>query len=169
MVIPPLAKKQKLAHKFEHNFSQAGREKLNEKVNFIIVKLICVNGLVPRILDSEEWEELMNALNPKYKVTGSDKFKRQYIPNEAQHVRKKVLEILCRSKNLTLSFDGNTIRKQQSVYSMHVSRRAPEGETDSYFLKGFQHSDLHHDANWVADRISEVFFSFYFLISVAEK
>ena len=149
-----------------HDFSQAGKQQLNEKVNFIIVKLICVNGLVPRILDSEEWEELMNALNPKYKVTGSDKFERQYIPNEAQHVRKRVLEILHGSKNLTLSFNGNTTQKQQSVYSMHVSKRAGEGETDSYFVKGIQHSDLHHDADWVADRISEVF-SLYFLIQVS--
>jgi hypothetical protein len=146
-----------------HDFTQAGREQLNEKVNFIIVKLICVNSLVPRILDSVKWEELMNALNPKYKVTGSDKFERQYIPNEAQHVRKRVLEILRGSKNLTLSFDGNTIRKQQSVYSMHVSKRAAEGDTDSYFVKGIHHSDLHHDANWVADRISEVFFAFFSL------
>ena len=86
MVIPPLIKKQKLAHKFEHDFSQAGKEKLNEKVNFIIIKLICVNGFVPCILDSEEWEELMNALNPKYKVTGSDKFERQYIQIGRAHV-----------------------------------------------------------------------------------
>ena len=104
----------------------------------------------------------MNALNPKYKVTGSDKFECQYIPNEAQHFQKRVLEILCGSKNLTLSFDGNTIRKQQSVYSMHVSKQAGEGKTDSYFVKGIQHSDLHHNADWVADRISEVFFSFIF-------
>ena len=157
--IQPLAKKQKLASKLVHNFSQAGREQLNRKINFIIVKLICVNGLVPRILDSDE--ELMNALNPKYKVTGSDKFEHQYIPNEAQHVQKKVLGILRGLKNLTLSFDGNTIRKQQSVYTMHVSKRAGEGETDSYFVKGIQHSDLHHDADWVADRISEVFFSLF--------
>lgn len=167
--IPPLAKKQKSAPKFEHNFLQAGREKLNEKVNLIIVKLICVNGLVLRILDSDEWEELMNALNPKYKVTGLDKFKRQYILNEVQHVWKKVLEILCGLKNLTVSFDGNTIRKQQSVYSMHVSKRAIEGETNSYFVRDIQHSDLHHDADWVADQISEVFFSFYFLNPIAEN
>ena len=144
-----------------HDFSQAGKQQLNEKVNFIIVKLICINGLVPRILNSE-WEELMNALNPKYKATGSDKFKCQYIPNEVQHVQKRVLEILHGLKNLTLSFDGNTIWKQQSVYSMHVSKWAGEGETNSYFVKGIQHSDLHHDADWVADQISEVFFSFIF-------
>ena len=89
-------------------FSQAGKQQLNKKVNFIIVKLICINGLVPRILDSDEWEELMNALNPKCKVTGSDKFKNLYIPNEVQHVQKRVLDILHGSKNLTLSFNGRS-------------------------------------------------------------
>ena len=74
-----------------HDFSQAGKQQLNKKVNFIIVKLICINSLVPRILNSDEWEELMNALNPKCKVTGSDKFEHLYIPNEVQHVQKRVL------------------------------------------------------------------------------
>jgi hypothetical protein len=136
----------------ELDFRRVGTAQLQQKIDHCIVKLICVNGLVPHILDSPEWEEFMAVANPKYKVTPSDKFEDQYIPAEAQYVQQKVMEVLCSSENLTLSFDGVSTRKPESVYTMHVTTK----ERNSYFINGYEGSDEHHTAAWVTDKISKV-------------
>jgi hypothetical protein len=41
------------------------------KVDHVIMRLICVRGLVPNIVDSDEWKELMNLLNGAYKPTSA--------------------------------------------------------------------------------------------------
>ncbi|KAG5633889.1 hypothetical protein H0H81_004564 [Sphagnurus paluster] len=143
----PSAKKSK----FEHDFTKAGQEALQKQLDFDIMKLICVCGLVPRILDQKEWKEFMAHANAKYKPTPSDKFEKSIIPNEAQHIHKKVLDILKGETNLSISFDGNTTRKPQSIYTIHVTTK----ERDSYFFKGVERSDEHHTAEWVAEQLRE--------------
>jgi hypothetical protein len=148
---PPL-KKQKTLQKqasLELDFTNAGRKELQAKLDHCIVKLICVNGLVPHILDSPEWKEFMAVANPRYKITPSDTFEEKYIPDEAAHVRKKVMGILAGEKNLTLTFDGNSTRKPQSVYTVHVTTK----DRSSYFVDGYEGSDEHHTATWVKDKI----------------
>jgi hypothetical protein len=60
--------------KLKLNFMATGSKTMQEKVNHCIMKLICINGLVPNILDSDNWAELMNVLNHCYKVTHADDF-----------------------------------------------------------------------------------------------
>ena len=117
------------------------------------MKLICVAGLVPRILDSREWKEFMATANLKYHPTPSDKFEEEIIPNEAAFVRKQVMEILRKEENLTLTFDGNSTRKPQSVYTVHVTTK----DRDSYFVDGYEGSDEHHTAVWIKDKVLKVF------------
>jgi hypothetical protein len=149
----PVGKKIKLTQtSLEHDFTQRGQEQQQAKINHCIVKLICVNGLVPNILDSDEWKEFMMTVNPKYRHTPSDKFEHEFIPNEAKLVEQKVLKILRGQKNITLTFDGNTTRKPQSVYTIHATTK----ERDTYFLKGIEGSDQHHTADWVSELLSAV-------------
>jgi hypothetical protein len=42
-------------------------KKFQNSVDHIIMRLICVRGLVPNLIDSPEWKELMNKLNGIYK------------------------------------------------------------------------------------------------------
>lgn len=44
------------------------------KVDHIIMKLMCVWGLVPHVIDSDEWKELMHLLNGAYEPTSADVF-----------------------------------------------------------------------------------------------
>jgi hypothetical protein len=60
----------------------------------MIMQLICVHGLVPNILDSLEWKELMHILNPGYDPTSAEKFSNTIIPKEAAFVRKEQLKVL---------------------------------------------------------------------------
>jgi hypothetical protein len=135
------------------DFTNAGRKQLQAKLDHCVMKLICVVGLVPHILDSPEWKEFMATANPKYHPTPSDKFEEEIIPNEAAFVRKQVMDVLQKEQNLTLTFDGNSTRKPQSVYTVHVTTK----NRDSYFVDGYEGSDERHMAAWIKDKVLKVF------------
>jgi DNA-binding TFAR19-related protein (PDSD5 family) len=139
----------KAKSRLELDFTTAGRKELARKVDHCVMKLICVNGLIPHIIDSDEWKELMATLNSRYKPTPSTTFTQTYIPQEAAHVRQKQLAHLQQSQNLTLTFDGHTTRRNQSVYTVHVTT----ADRDSYFLDGHEGSTERHTAEWVAEKI----------------
>ena len=86
--------------------------------------LICVQGLVPNLVDSPEWKELMQKLNGIYKPTSGDTFCDGYIPKEAAFVRNSQINLLKKEENLTLTFDGTTIRRQESFYTAHATTPA---------------------------------------------
>ncbi|KAJ3713739.1 ribonuclease H-like domain-containing protein, partial [Lentinula guzmanii] len=132
------------------DFTQAGKEEWQTALDFCIMKLICVQGIVPNILDSDEWREFIAvATKNKLKATPSDAFEERHIPNEASHVHKATVELLKKEFNLTLTFDGGDTRGQDSVYTAH----ATTADRKTYFLHSYEGTDEHHDANWVKNFI----------------
>lgn len=69
-------------------------KKFQQQVDHIIVRLICVRGLVPNLIDSPEWKELMHKLNGIYKPISGDTFRDSYIPKEAAFVRNSQIDLL---------------------------------------------------------------------------
>ncbi|KAK0220637.1 ribonuclease H-like domain-containing protein [Armillaria fumosa] len=138
------------------------RKQFQLKTDFCIMKLICICGLVPNLLDTDEWKEFMAVTNPRYKWTPSDRFERKYIPQESRRVHNKVKEILKQEQNLMLTFDRNSTRKLQSVYTMHITTK----DRTSYFYGGYEGSDEHHTAEWVRDIILEVHLLFLYVLLV---
>ena len=57
-VNPDVPKPLPTPSKLEIDFTAAGTKLLQNKIDHCIMKLICVNGLVPNILDSENWAEV---------------------------------------------------------------------------------------------------------------
>ena len=94
----------------------------------------------------------MNLLNGAYRPTSADTFAAKHIPREAVYVRQKQTEILCNIDNLTLTFDGNTTRKLQSIYTAHAT--TPSRKT--YFLVAHQGSDERHPTQWVTSKLMKV-------------
>jgi hypothetical protein len=138
---------------------EAGKKKKEEllkafqaKVDHIVMWLICVRGLVPNLIDSPEWKELMHTLNGQYHPTSSDTFSDKYIPREAVFVRKNQIMRLKAENNLTLTFDGTTIRKPESFYTAHAT--TPSRQT--YFLDGHEGTNEHHHAQWIKDKLLSV-------------
>ena len=127
-------------------------KKFQHEVDHIIMRLICVRGLVPNLVDSPEWKELMQKLNGIYKPTSGDTFRDSYIPKEAAFVRNSQIDLLKKEENLTLTFDGTTIRKQESFYTAHATTPA----RDTYFLNGHQGTGEHHNADWIMDKLLKV-------------
>jgi hypothetical protein len=94
----------------------------------------------------------MQKLNGQYKPSSSDMFHDKYIPQEAALVRNTQLKILKKEENLTLTFDGTTIRKQESFYTAHATTPA----RDTYFLDGHQGTGERHDKVWIMDKLLQV-------------
>lgn len=157
--LEPLLKKQKQAKLDLGTIPQTGQKNKEEqlllyqnKVDHVIMQLICVQELVPNIVDSDKWKELMNFLNGAYRPTSADTFATKHIPHEAVYVCQKQTEILCIINNLTLTFDGNTTQKLQSIYMAHAT--TPSCET--YFLDAHQGSDEQHTTQWVTSKLMKV-------------
>jgi hypothetical protein len=123
-----------------------------DKVDHVIMCLICVRGLVPHVIESPEWKELMGLLSDSYHPTSATTFADKHIPREAVYVREKQIKALRMINNLTLTFDGNTTRKPHSVYTVHAT--TPSRET--YFLDAHEASDERHTTQWVTDKLLKV-------------
>lgn len=133
---------------------EEAREKFQDKVDHCIMRLICTRGLVPNVIDSPEWNELMGLLNPQYHPTSATSFADKHIPREAVFVREQQLQYLRQESNLTLTFDGTTIRKPSSIYTVH----ATDSERRTFFLDGHIGGDVRQNADWIETRISAVCF-----------
>jgi hypothetical protein len=125
---------------------------MQQRVDHLITLLICVCGVSPHVIRSSVWKSLMAALNPHYNVTCETTFTDTHIPREAALVRRKQIDILSEIRNLTLSYDGNTVRKNKGFYSAHAT--TPERAT--YFLNAHQGDDEAHTAKWISDKMMHV-------------
>ena len=130
---------------------ETGRLKLQDDADHAIMLLVCKCGLAPSILDTAEWKRVVNILNPHYHPTSSSTFTEKLIPQEAEYVRTKQVDILKASSNLTISFDGGSTRKD-AIYFVH----ATTPERDSYFIAGCEGTDEKHTATWIAEQLTEV-------------
>jgi hypothetical protein len=134
------------------------------RIDHVIMRLICVRGLVPHIIDSPEWKELVGLLNGTYHPTSADVFIDKHIPHEAVYVHEKQIEKLWAINNLTLTFNRNTTQKPQSIYTVHATTPSHE----SYLLDAHEESDEWHTTEWVKDKLlkvrSPLCFRFVFVI-----
>ncbi|KAJ3717411.1 ribonuclease H-like domain-containing protein [Lentinula raphanica] len=114
------------------------------------MKLICVQGIAPNVLDSNEWNELISVATKNWlKATHSDIFEERHIPNEASHIRQLTIELLRKEHNLTLTFDGSDTRGGDSIYTAH----ATTADRKTYFLNYYEGTDEHHTGEWVEEFI----------------
>lgn len=127
-------------------------KQFQQEVDHIIMRFICVRGLIPNLIDSPEWKELMQKLNGIYKPTSGDTFCDSHIPKEAAFVCNSQINLLKKEENLTLTFNGTTIRKQESFYMAHATTPAQ----DTYFFDGHQGTGKHHNAEWIMDKLLKI-------------
>ncbi|RXW19648.1 hypothetical protein EST38_g6203 [Candolleomyces aberdarensis] len=140
-------------------FKAAGRKRFAEEkriqqlsIDKDVMLFLCVHGITPSVVDSPFWKKIMRRI-PGYNPTPATTFKDSYIPQEANWVRDQQLQLLKGTRNLTLTFDGTTIRKPHSFYTTHAT--TPQREV--FFLGG--HGDRvtpeRHTATWISDRLME--------------
>lgn len=98
----------------------AGRALLMAKLHFVIVCLFCIHAIPPSIVDSDEWKEMWEIGNTKYKPASANILAETQIPQEAQRVRELQVAFLKTKRNLTITYDGGANRRRESYYTIHV-------------------------------------------------
>jgi hypothetical protein len=108
-------------------FGNHGRKLLQARLDDSIVRLICVTGIPPSVVDYEQWKDMLAVANSAHCPTSSSAFIDNHIPAEAGCVRTLSIEYLKTCFHLTVSYDGGTTKLPQSVYTIHFT--TPEGQS----------------------------------------
>jgi hypothetical protein len=122
---------------------KARQTELANQLDADIVNFFCVGGIPPSKVDIPEWKQMWAHAVPSYTPASSSKLEEYHIPSEAALVRSKQLEHLCTCVNLSITFDGQTTRRPESVYTIHIitSNRLV------FLFGGNEASDESHTAN----------------------
>lgn len=109
--------------KAETRWHKAGREIRHLKHHSNIIDFIVAGGMAPSKADSPEWKALWRDADPTYTPPSSTSLVTSLLPQEAGRVREEIRKLLRDSRNegFTLSFDGGTTRKVDSVYTIHIT------------------------------------------------
>lgn len=125
---------------------ESGRKLLQAQVDLAVVNLVCAACLPPTLLDYPEWKKVQSLLNTRYIPVSSTTLVDDQIPGQAAHVRKLTIAYLKTQFDLTVSYDGATTKKPQSVYT--VSFTTPDGR--SFLIEGNQASDESHTGEHIS-------------------
>jgi hypothetical protein len=133
-------------------FFDAGRKVQHNALNHAIVRLICAAALPPAIADRPEFKKIFELTVPSYTPPSSSKLSNSLIPSEASFVRGKQLEFLKAQTHLTISFDGATIRRPQSIYTVHIW--TPDRRV--FLVEGHEASGESHTAEHILELLCTV-------------
>ncbi|CAK5273903.1 unnamed protein product [Mycena citricolor] len=127
-------------------FVKTGQDERVVKTNLLALELWCSAGLALRLFDAPRFRKFMNHLDPKNKIYVSTTFSENKIPAEAARITVLVNRLLRKQQNLTISYDGATIKKGESIYTFHVT--TPDTRI-SYFVHGDVASGLSHTGDHI--------------------
>ncbi|KAJ6580074.1 ribonuclease H-like domain-containing protein, partial [Mycena vulgaris] len=116
------------------------------QADHLLMLLICKRGLVPDLLNSDDWKAFVRHVNPNLKPTPSSEFTTRIIPTEAAKVKLRTESALQKAGLSTLTFDGTQTRKD-SFYTLHAT--TPKDEV--FFLGRHFGTKTSHTAEWVKD------------------
>lgn len=131
---------------------------LKDQLDFDVLKLICIGGIPPTKVDSKEWKTMWKHGNPDYEPASCAVLTESQIPNEAARIEDLQLKHLHTCDNLTITFDGNTTKMPQSVYTVHVItpvRRV-------FLMEGDESSEASHTGAKIHEVLRKV--SYYNLV-----
>ncbi|OJA07519.1 hypothetical protein AZE42_10753 [Rhizopogon vesiculosus] len=104
----------------EHISKKARMDQLMSQLDADIVQLFCIGGIHPSKVDLPQWKAMWRHVMPSYEPASASKLEEYLIPTEAAFVRRYQLEHLRTCDNLSMTFDGETTRLPESVYTVHV-------------------------------------------------
>ncbi|CAK5275996.1 unnamed protein product, partial [Mycena citricolor] len=127
-------------------FVKAGKDERETKTNLLALELVCSASLPLHLLDSHHFRVFVNHLDPKNHIYASTTFSSDKIPKEASRITAAAYKMLKEEYNLTISYDGATIKRGQSIYTFHVTTAR---DRESYFVHGDVASGTSHTAEHI--------------------
>ena len=128
---------------------ETGRRHSQAMLDLAIVNFICAAAIPPTIVDYTEWKRIFMITNNWYHPKSSDIVVDDHIPGQAARARELSLKYLCTQFDLTISYDGATTKKPQSVYTIHFT--TPDGHC--FLIEGQESSDESHTGQHIADQL----------------
>lgn len=152
-----------LASEFEVAVRAKGGEEHRLNVNQKVLEFLCAAGLLPHVVSYPEWGALIYAMDRHVKIYSEDSFSEKFIPAEASHVTLEAIQLLQKTRHLTISYDGGSTCAVESIYSVHVTM--PETR-ESYFIEGNEASELSHTGEHIQDLLLKVCLLFFPIVSI---
>ncbi|KAF8594791.1 hypothetical protein BDV93DRAFT_565082 [Ceratobasidium sp. AG-I] len=131
---------------------EAQRQK-EEKVNHALLKWICDRMIPPSAVDCFRWRELMDTLDSGVKTASGDTISGNFVTTEAAYIHQESIKVLSKHENLTLSYDGGTTKKHESVYTVHATVPSTR---EACLVEGNGASGVSHTAEHVCGVIEHV-------------
>ncbi|KIJ23610.1 hypothetical protein M422DRAFT_275773 [Sphaerobolus stellatus SS14] len=122
------------------------QENMQIESEFFLVKLVCLHGMVPRLMDSSTWKDYVHFLNQNAPAISSDVMRDCLIPSYSGKIRNKQVKIIQGHCNNTMTFDGGSTRKKQSVYTVHAT--TPDCQV--YCISGEDDTNHSHTGEYLA-------------------
>ncbi|KAF8474573.1 hypothetical protein JB92DRAFT_2838238 [Gautieria morchelliformis] len=113
------------------------------KINQAVLNLICGTRIPPTIVDTDEWKNVISAIDKTATTYGSTSFVDMYIPGEAAWSTEEDIQVLSKVKNLTISYDGSTTKAVESIYTIHVTTPCHQ---QAYLIEGNEASGISSDS-----------------------
>ena len=108
--------------------------------------------MAPEIVDSMEWKHGIDIIDTTVSMYSSSSFAHTYILAEALHVTREAIKELLKIKNLTISYDGGTMKAVESIYTIHVTTP----HCHSYLIEGSEKSGISHTGPQIAKELFKV-------------
>lgn len=115
----------------------------------------------PSAVDCSRWREFVSALDDGAKTPSGDTISDNFVTTEAAYIHKESVKTLSGRKCLTLSYDGGTTRKHESVYTAHVTEPTTR---DAHLMEGDEASGVSHTSEHICGVLNKVWLRIYPLL-----
>ncbi|KAF9025001.1 hypothetical protein BDZ89DRAFT_1040796 [Hymenopellis radicata] len=129
--------------------------KFQTKSNLYTLELICDACLPVAVVDNPKFRQLVNHLQHQNGIFVGSTFSTNYIPFEAARVTVRVYEYLKTQYFLSITFDGSSLRRPQSVYTVHITVTTLYGR-ESYFVHGDEAFGVSHAGEHLANVLLKI-------------
>ncbi|KAJ3510647.1 hypothetical protein NLJ89_g4557 [Agrocybe chaxingu] len=133
-------------------FGPRGRRVHHQALNAAVLKFICAARIAPTVVDLDEWKAMFLLQTPSYSPASQTTLMENHIMSEQEYVQKKQIELLKTKRNLSLSFDGGSIRSGESLYTVHITME----ERCVMLIEGQECTNISHTGQWIADLVLSV-------------
>lgn len=131
---------------------RAKAQQVTMELDYAVMRFIVASGIPPTAIDLPEWKDMWMKAKPNYSPASSSKMVDTLLPRECSNVRQVQVERFRKSENLSISFDGNTTRSSDSVYTFHITTP----DRISFLFEGNAQSDKSHDAEHLSRILTQV-------------
>ena len=105
-----------------NDVSRAGKERYTLESDLALLLLLTICGITYNTVDHVRWKSFVAQISGgRYVSKSSTTIREAHLEKEAQMCRTYIIAHLSSQENLTITFDRQTIRKPQAIYTVHVT------------------------------------------------